>query len=141
MSETRSKNPVLLYDGQCGMCTDGVQRVLRHDHQGTLRFAPLQGTFAATVKARHPELDSVDSMVWVEPAGDGSEQLFIRSSAGLRIARYLGGFWTVLLVAHLVPRSWRDALYDFVARHRHTIAGRSDHCLVPTPETRSRFLE
>ncbi len=118
-------NPVLLYDGQCGMCTDGVQRVLRHDHQGTLRFAPLQGTFAATVKARHPELDSVDSMVWVEPAGDGSEQLFIRSSAGLRIARYLGG----------------DALYDFVARHRHTIAGRSDHCLVPTPEIRSRFLE
>src|SRR2546428_3475990 len=111
-------NPVLLYDGDCGMCAEGVQRVLRYDHRGTLRFAPLQGTFAASVRARHPELDDVDSMVWVEPAGDGSERLFIRSSAGLRIARYLGGLWNVLLVGHLLPTFWRDALYDFIARHR-----------------------
>lgn len=123
------------------MCADGVQRVLRHDHHGTLRFAPLQGSFAASVRARHPELDNVDSMVWVEPAGDGSERLFVRSSAGLRIARYLGGLWSVLLVGHLLPRSWRDALYDFIARHRHHIAGTRGECLIPTPEIRNRFLE
>ena len=134
-------NPVLLYDGECGMCAEAVQRVLRYDHHGTLRFAPLQGTFASSVRARHPELDHVDSMVWVEAAGDGSERLLIRSSAGLRIARYLGGRWNVLLVGHLLPRSWRDALYDFIARHRHHIAGRRDNCVIPTPDIRNRFLE
>jgi predicted DCC family thiol-disulfide oxidoreductase YuxK len=123
------------------MCAEGVQRVLRYDPHGALKFAPLQGRFAASVRARHPELDDVDSMVWVEPADDGSERLFVRSSAGLRIARYLGGPWTVLLLGHLLPVSVRDALYDFVARHRHHIAGKRDGCLIPTPEIRGRFLE
>ena|SRR5436190_3363963 len=134
-------DPVLLYDGECGMCAEGVQRVLRHDHHGTLRFAPLQGAFASAVKARHPELGLVDSMIWVEPTGDGKEELFVRSAAGLRIARYLGGLWNIFLVAHAVPRSWRDAVYDFVARHRHHWTGTRDRCLVPSPEIAGRFLE
>ncbi len=133
--------PVLLYDGECGMCAGGVQRVLRNDHHGTLRFAPLQGTFGRAVKARHPEVDLVDSMIWVEPAGDGSERLFVRSAAGLRIAGYLGGLWNVLLLGNLVPGSWRDTVYDFIARHRHHIAGKRDLCLTPTADIRDRFLE
>ena len=134
-------NPVLLYDGECGMCADGVQRVLRYDHQGTLRFAPLQGAFASAVKARHPELAQVDSMVWVEPAGDGTERLFVRSAAGLRIARYLGGLWNIFLVGYAIPGSWRDAVYDFIARHRHHLSGKAESCLVPSPDIRNRFLE
>ncbi len=122
------------------MCAEGVQRVLRYDQHKTLRFAPLQGSFGASVKARHPELDGVDSMIWVEPSDDGSERLFVRSAAGLRIARYLGGFWSVLLLGHLLPRSWSDALYDFIARHRHHIASR-ERCLIPAPDFRDRFLE
>ena len=134
-------NPVLLYDSECGLCADGVQRVLRHDHHRTLRFAPLQGAFAADVRKRHPELGNVDSMVWVEPAGDGTEQLFIRSAAGLRIARYLGGLWNVFLIAHFIPGSWRDAVYDFIARHRHRLTGGGERCLVPAPDVRGRVLE
>src|SRR5262245_14623629 len=134
-------NPVLRDDGECGMWAAGVRRVLRRDEHGTLRFAPLQGAFAAAVKARHPELNQVDSMVWVEPAGDGTERLFIRSAAGLRIARYLGGIWNLFLVGHLVPRSWRDAVYDFIARHRHHLTGGREPCLVPAPDIRARFLE
>ena len=52
--------PILLYDGDCGMCAEGVQRVLRYDRNGPLRFAPLQGAFGTAVKARHPELNGVD---------------------------------------------------------------------------------
>jgi predicted DCC family thiol-disulfide oxidoreductase YuxK len=134
-------NPVLLYDGECGLCAEGVQRVLRFDRRQTLRFAPLQGAFAASVRARHPELDQVDSMVWVEPMRDGSERLLVRSAAGLRIARYLGGPWTLLLVGHLLPRSWRDAAYDFIARHRHHLGGGRQACMIPPASLRARFLD
>jgi len=134
-------SPILLYDGDCGICAEGVQRVLRHDRNGPLRFAPLQGTFGTAVKARHPELNGVDSMVWVEPRSDGSERLFIRSAAGLRIARYLGGLWNIFLVGYLIPAALRDAVYNFIARHRHQFSGHREACLVPGPEIRSRFLE
>jgi predicted DCC family thiol-disulfide oxidoreductase YuxK len=135
--------PVLLYDGACGFCADSVRLVLRHDRQATLRFAPLQGSFGAALRARHPEIASVDSMLWVEPA-NGSvahERVFVRSAAALRVARYLGGRWRVFLLGHLVPPFLRDALYDFIARHRHRIGGNRDACLVVPPAARARFLE
>jgi predicted DCC family thiol-disulfide oxidoreductase YuxK len=134
-------NPVLLYDGTCGFCAESVQVVLRFDRRGHLRFAPLDGEFGAEVRSRHPELAGVDSMVWVDPPrGDRPERVLVRSSAGLRIASYLGGIWRAALLGWLLPRPLRDGLYDFVARHRHRIAGAHDSCLVPGPSVRDRFL-
>ena len=132
---------VLLYDGTCGFCAETVQTVLRHDRRGTLRFAPLHGAFAASLRARHPELGSIDSMVWVEPAPGGSEHVLVRSAAALRVARYLGGIWRVALLGRLLPEAAREALYEFIARHRHQMARPREGCLVVPPEQRDRFLE
>lgn len=115
--------------------------MLRHDRLGTLKFAPLDSPFGEAVRARHPALARVDSVVWYEPAdGKAEERLFTRSSAALRVARYLGGFWRLLLVTGLIPTFIRDALYDLVARHRHKLTPGGPHCLVPTAEQRARFL-
>ena len=133
--------PVLLYDGTCGFCAESVQLVLRHDRQGTLQFAALDSTLGRALLARHPELGGVDSVVWYQPAHDGvGERLLTRSSAALRVARYLGGPWLLATVGFIIPRVFRDALYDLVARHRHHLSGGSRQCLVPTPEQRARFL-
>lgn len=137
-----SPRPVLLYDGTCGFCAESVQLVLRHDRRGILQFASLDGTFARTVLARHPELAGVDSVVWFEPAHGGTrERIFTRSAAALRVARYLGGAWRLAAVAGLIPRFFRDSLYDSVARHRHGLVRGGPQCLVPSPDQRARFLE
>lgn len=133
--------PVLLYDGSCGFCAESVQLVLRHDRRGSLRFAPLQGKFGAAVRTAHPELEGTDSMVWVEPGGPAGGRVLVRSEAALRIAGYLGGWWSLLLPLRVVPRSWRDALYDLVARHRHRLLTSGPACLVPAPEVRNRFID
>jgi len=138
--EARSTTPVLLYDGSCGMCSESVQIVLKHDRRGTLRFAALQGEFGVRIIARHPELRSVDSMIWVEQDESGAERVVIRSTAALRIAAYLGGIWRVALIGYVLPTPVRDGLYNFIARHRHQIMGSRENCLVVTPEIRSRFL-
>ena len=134
--------PVLLYDGTCGFCAESVQLVLRHDRAGTLRFAPLQGELGSRVRATHPELDGVDSMVWVEPAGRNAPvRVLTRSAAALRIARYLGGWWHLTRAAALVPGPLRDAAYNAIARHRHRLLAGGPACLVPAPEVRARFLD
>jgi predicted DCC family thiol-disulfide oxidoreductase YuxK len=133
--------PVLLYDGTCGFCSESVQLVLRHDRRGTVRFAALDSAFAAAVKSRHPGLAGLDSMLWVEPASAAQpERVFARSSAGLAVARYLGGVWRAALLAWLLPRPLRDGLYDFVARHRHRLPGACPVHFAPGPEVRDRFL-
>ncbi len=132
---------ILLYDGTCGFCAASVQFILRHERQRSLQFAPLQGELAAKVKRRRPELEGVDSMVWIDAAGTPAESVLVRSQAVLRAATYLGRYWNVAQVGRLLPGTWRDALYDFIARHRHKIIGSAEMCYVPPPEVRSRFLD
>ena len=80
-------------------------------------------------------------MIWVEPAADSRpERVFVRSEAGLRVARYLGGPWRLAAVARLVPRVLRDAAYDLVARHRHRLTRDTDRCVIPPAAARERFL-
>jgi predicted DCC family thiol-disulfide oxidoreductase YuxK len=130
--------PILLFDGECGLCNRVVQRILQADRKGTLRFASLQGRFARDLIARHPELSGVDSMAWVEPHGAG-ERVLIRSEAALRVADYLGFPWRAMTVARLIPRPLRDWGYDWVARRRHRWFPRVPACSIPAAESRDLF--
>ena len=134
--------PILLYDGVCGFCTGVVQFVLKHDKKGTLSFAPLQSGLARSILARFPKFQNADTVVFYEPGTSGSsERAFIRTNASLKLARYLGGFWNVFLVAWLIPRPIRDFLYDQFAKYRYRWFGKYDTCMIPPPEVRSRFLD
>jgi predicted DCC family thiol-disulfide oxidoreductase YuxK len=139
---SRIDGPTLFYDGTCGFCARSVQFVLRHERaQHTLRFARLEGAAGTELRGRHPELASIDSLIWYEPATPATpERVLWRSRGALRVGRYLGGIWSVLAaLGTFVPRALRDAAYDWIARHRHQLA--ADTCLVPTPEQRIRFLD
>jgi predicted DCC family thiol-disulfide oxidoreductase YuxK len=137
------QSAILLYDGTCGFCAKSVQFVLaREKRRHTLRFAPLQSDLGMEVQRRHPELVNVDSVIWLEPGADGRpESVSVRSNAVFHTLRYLGGMWTILAaLGSIVPRSLRDAVYDFVARHRHKIIRADPSCLLPTPDQRARFI-
>jgi predicted DCC family thiol-disulfide oxidoreductase YuxK len=130
----------ILFDGVCNLCNGFVQFVIRHDAAGRFQFAALQSAAGQAVLTAH----GVDAAaVAAEPESvllelDG--KLYSHSDAVLRIARALGGPWRLLSVGRLLPRSWRDAAYRFVARHRYRWFGRQDSCWLPTPELRARFL-
>lgn len=132
--------PVLLYDGVCGFCNKSVQFVIDHDRKKTIRFAALQSTFGQAVIERHPELAKVDSVVFLD-RHDGAENVFIRSSAALRLSGYLGGVWGWARIAYIIPRPIRDFFYDLFARYRYRLFGKYDSCMLPPPEVRERFLD
>ena len=137
-----SNAPVLLYDGLCGFCDGTVQFILRHDRNGTLRFATLQGDYAREIFARHPEIAGVDSLVLVErDPSSGGERVFVRSAGALRVAQYLGGAWHLARVIAIVPRFIRDFGYDSFAKVRYRVFGQYDSCPSPTPEQRARFID
>lgn len=133
--------PVLLYDGVCGICNRSVQTILRFDRRGTLRFAALDSDFARGVIARHPGLQDLDSMVFVQNPDRPDERIAVRSAAALQVLSYLGGPFRLLLAARLIPAGLRDWLYDRFAAIRYRLGGRHDTCPVPSPDVRSRFLD
>ena len=143
MSATQSppNAPVLLYDGVCGVCNSVVRTILRFDRCGTLRFASLDSDFARDVFSRHPQLEGVDTVVFVRDPAQADEAVDMRSAALLQVAAYLGGWWKLALAAYVIPPAVRDWLYERFAASRYRVGGRYDTCPLPTAEVRSRFLD
>ncbi|MEP7380399.1 MAG: DCC1-like thiol-disulfide oxidoreductase family protein [Gemmatimonadota bacterium] len=125
---------ILLFDGTCGLCSRAVQWVLRRDPGGRMRFAPLESTLGRAALGRLPALEGVDSMVLLHREG-----AWIKSTAALEIARYVGGLWGMGVVGYLLPRALRDWMYDQVAKRRTAIWGRTNQCMLPSPDERERF--
>lgn len=138
-SQTRA---IVLYDGVCGLCNRGVQFLLKRDRRDIFRFAPLQGDIAATVLKRHGiDPSQLDTVYAILNHGQDSEQLLAKSDAALFFAKALGGFWSIGRLGAVIPRPLRNALYDFVARHRYQVFGQSESCMLPDPRHRHKFLE
>jgi predicted DCC family thiol-disulfide oxidoreductase YuxK len=129
--------PVVLFDGVCNLCTSSVQFLIARDTHARLRFASLQSDIARQLLAQH-QLPAryLASVVLVD---DGV--VYIESDAALRVAAYLPWPWSLARHARVLPRSLRDFVYRLIANNRYRVFGRSQTCLVPTPEIRARFLD
>jgi predicted DCC family thiol-disulfide oxidoreductase YuxK len=124
---------LVFYDGSCGLCQRGIRFILARDPGARFRFAPLGGATFARRAAAAP----AETMLVL--AGD---RLLARSEAVLHILRRLGGGWALLAnLAAPVPRPWRDACYDLVARTRHHwFSQTKNECYIFTQAWRDRFL-
>ena len=136
-------NPIILYDGVCGLCNRLIQFLLKHDKEGRLRFASLQSDFAAKVLGRHGiDATDLDTVHVVENYDQAGERVLQRSDAILRAGRELGGMWGASSsLAQVVPRRLRDLVYRFVATNRYRVFGKYDTCMLPDPDQRSKFLD
>lgn len=131
---------LLFYDGQCGLCDQCVQLLLKVDYQKRFVFAPLQGeTAAQKLAGLPPHLRGVDSLVLIENYQTDSERTYVMSRGVWRICWLLGGLWTVLGWLSFLPGWLLDWAYRFVARNRHRIFPQTS-CVVPDPKQRERFL-
>jgi predicted DCC family thiol-disulfide oxidoreductase YuxK len=140
---TDASNPILLYDGVCGLCNRLVQFSLKRDVNQHLRFASLQSDIAGKLLQRHG-LDSrdLDTVYVVEDCGRPDECLASRSDAVISVLRLMGGSWAVAAaLLRIIPRTIRDWGYGTIARNRYRIFGKSDSCPLPDPRDRHRFLD
>lgn len=133
---------IVLYDGVCGLCNRAVQFLLKRDRHDRFQFASLQSNVAARVLQRHgannQSLDTVYAVLNYEEPG---EVLLAKGDAFLFFAKSIGGVWSLARIGRVIPRPVRNWLYDFVARHRYQVFGKSESCMLPDPKQRHKFLE
>lgn len=127
--------PIVLYDGECGLCHRSVKFLLARD-RGQLYYAPLQGETAAALRAVHPEIPStLESVVLVD---DGKVRL--RSKAFLYGARYLTRPWRWAYALRWLPAFLLDLGYRVIAAIRYRVWGKLDSCQMPTTDQRAKLL-
>lgn len=132
-----ANGPILLFDGACNFCNGSVNFVIAHDRNRQFRFASLQSEPGQALLREHGLGHlPLSTMVLIDRG-----KAHLESEGVLRAAQRLGGPFALLVPFLALPRALRDPLYRLVARNRYRLFGRSEQCLVPTPELRTRFLD
>lgn len=127
--------PVVLYDGVCKLCNGSMNFILPRDRKGKLKLASLQSDYSLQALASHElESDRMDSLILLE-----GTRLSTKSTAIIRISKYLDGLWPLCMVFLIVPRFIRDFVYDTIAKNRYRWFGKYDTCRLPDPEFEDRF--
>ena len=131
---------LVFYDGECGLCDQIVQFLLKQDSQELFNFAPLQGTTAAKLlKQLPPEMKNKDSLILIENYENADPQFYIYGKGAFRICWILGGGWMIPGLFSWLPSILYDWGYRLVANNRHKLF-RNASCIIPSKEMQHRFL-
>jgi predicted DCC family thiol-disulfide oxidoreductase YuxK len=128
--------PIIIFDGNCVLCSGFAQFVLTTDRARSFRLMAAQTPLGAALY-RHYGLAPLDyeSNILLE---DGLA--WTKSEGTIRIFERLGFPWSTVRIARLLPRVMRDRLYEIVARNRLRWFGKRESCYMPDPSQADRFL-
>jgi len=127
---------LVIFDGECVLCSAWIKFILPRDSQRRFRFASIQGIPGREIAAQlgiDPDAPTTNAVIC-----DGVA--YFKSDSALAVLGRLDGWrWTRML--RVFPRALRDWIYDRIARNRYRLFGRTDHCMLPPPDQAARFLD
>ncbi|MCW3092844.1 MAG: yuxK [Ferruginibacter sp.] len=129
-------HPIVLFDGICNFCNGAVNFAIRRDKKATIKFAALQSAAGQQLLQQfNLPFTKFNSFVLIEKG-----RAFTKSTAALKLCKYLTAFWPLLYGFIIVPAFIRDGVYQFIAKNRYKSFGKLDQCMIPTPQVKERFL-
>ncbi len=129
-------NGIVLFDGVCNFCNGSVNFIIERDTENYFKFAPLQSESGIKLLEKYNiDKAETDSVILIE-----NETAYTYSTAALKIAKHLDGVWSWFYGFIVVPKFLRDFAYKTFAKNRYRLFGKTEACMMPTPEIRERFL-
>ena len=129
-------NNIVFFDGVCVLCNRSVNFLIKRDNKKLLKFASLQPETAKQIFSHSDDQQDDESVIFYS---DGN--IYKKSAASIKIAKYLKFPWNTLKILQIIPVSLRDIIYDYVARKRYKWFGKTNQCLIPPEDLKDRFLE
>lgn len=126
---------LILFDGVCVLCSRWVRFVLDRDPQRLFSFVAIQSDRGRALASRYgidPDAPETNAVIW-------NGRIHFKSDAALTVLRQLPPT-KALAALKAVPKPLRDLAYDQIAGNRYRLFGRTDQCMIPSPEHRARFL-
>jgi len=123
---------VIIFDGVCGLCNKSVDILIKIDQEKIFTYTSLQGEFVKTLDLE-PDIDSI--LFYKD------DTVYYKSTAILKIFQALGGIWKITAIFFLIPKIFRDYLYDTIAKYRYKIFGKREHCRLPDAGEEDLFID
>jgi predicted DCC family thiol-disulfide oxidoreductase YuxK len=130
------RNPIIIFDGKCVLCSAFAQFILRTDGNGHFRLLAAQSPLGTALYRRFG-LNAVQYETYILLEAGCA---YFRSEATIRIFEELGLPWRCARIGRIIPLALRDKFYDFIAQHRLRWFGARDTCYFPAPSQADRFI-
>lgn len=136
LERIKDKN-VIVFDGECVLCSGFFNFVLKNDREETFHFLTAQSDLGERLYAYYglKEIDYDTNLVIL------NGELFERLHGFLEVTKLLGWPWRALNVFSVLPDMLLDWTYYKIARNRYRLFGRRETCLVPDAKLKARFIE
>ena len=136
MKQFVAESNLIVFDGECVLCSGFFRFMLRHDRDQLFGFATAQSPLGQRLYTQLglPTRDFETNLVIVDGV------VHQRLDAFAAAMRVLPGAWKALSWCRFLPGVVKDPLYNLIARNRYRLFGRFDTCLIPDQALRSRFL-
>ena len=129
---------IIVFDGVCNLCNSAINFVIKRDKKDVFRYASLQSEIGKQLIAeRNIDTSKTDSIILIEP----NLAYYHKSTAALHIAKQLSGMYPLLSVCLILPKFFRDWIYDIIAKNRYKWFGKKESCMIPAPELKALFID
>ena len=135
IEELLQKQPILLFDGECGFCNKSIQFFLKHEKNKKMHFVPLQSEIGKQLRAYFEISDKIDSIILIK-----EHSAYIKSCAALRLTPFMKGAWQLMMVFVIIPPFIRNIFYDLIAKNRMKFFGRVESCQLLPKDDKERFF-
>ena len=127
---------IILFDGVCNFCNFWVNFVIKRDKKDLFRFAALQSDKAKELISKF-NFDASKQDTFILITGD---KLYTKSTAALMICKQLNGPIKILYSFIILPKFFRDFIYDLMAENRYKLFGKRENCRIPIEKDKLKFL-
>jgi predicted DCC family thiol-disulfide oxidoreductase YuxK len=126
---------IVLFDGVCNLCNSTVLFLIKHDTNNQLYFSAQQTDAGKKVMYQNNIVTNNNSVIFIK-----GTQIYYKSDAIIEITKMLTGWPKILHYGKVLPKLFRNALYDFIAKNRYKTFGKKAECTVPSEEIKYKFL-
>jgi predicted DCC family thiol-disulfide oxidoreductase YuxK len=117
----------IVYDGMCHLCSGSIVWIARRVAADCVRFTPVQSAEGAQA-LRAAGLNALDPKSFLVI---NNGQSLVKSAAVIAALNMIGGRWKIIAwLLNLLPASFADKIYDWVAANRYKWFGRRETCFI-----------
>lgn len=133
---------IVFFDGQCVLCNGAMKSVLENDTKKHFLICAQQSEIGQKLLSRHKvDLSSLKTIYVIRNCGTENESILDRGRAILYMMKNLEKFQALEAFGSLFPPALVDVFYKFVATIRYQVFGKTETCMMPTPEVRDQILD
>jgi predicted DCC family thiol-disulfide oxidoreductase YuxK len=114
---------LILYDGDCVLCSGWFRFVAQRDHERRFLFTPIQSPYGRALAERYG----------IDPDNPQSNAVLIDNTVNLKSDSAIAAIAALprygwVRIFRIVPKMLRDPLYSMIARNRYRWFGRNPTC-------------